>query len=168
MLFNTTRQTNLMIFLGCCGLMAMGYVMQYQLGLEPCPLCITQRVFIVLTGLWALLAFMQNPKALGAKIYGVLVAISALIGSGFSLRQLYLQSLPADLAPACGPSIEYMLDAFPIMKALEVMLKGDGNCAEVAWTFIGVSIPGWTLVAFVGLVAFGVWQVLRQPKRVKV
>ncbi|CAH0991858.1 Disulfide bond formation protein B [Sinobacterium norvegicum] len=163
MLFNTTRQTNLMIFLGCCGLMATGYFMQFQLGLEPCPLCITQRVFIVLAGAWGLLAFIHNPKALGARIYGCLVAVSALIGSGFSMRQLYLQSLPADMAPACGPPLAYMLETFPFMKALEVMLKGDGNCAEVVWTFMGVSIPGWTLVAFVGLVAFGIWQVLRQP-----
>ncbi|ROS01972.1 disulfide bond formation protein DsbB [Sinobacterium caligoides] len=162
------RQTNLVIFLGCCGLMAVGYFMQYMLGLEPCPLCMTQRVFIILTGVWALLAYLHSPALIGTRVYAFLVALSALIGGGFSMRQLHLQSLPAELAPTCGPSIDYMFETFPFTKALEVMLKGDGNCAEVVWTFMGISIPGWTLVAFAGLFMLGLWQLLRGYKPVTV
>jgi disulfide bond formation protein DsbB len=78
------------------------------------------------------------------------------------MRQLYLQSLPAEQAPACGPGLGYMLENFPFMQALEIMLKGDGNCATVVWTFIGISIPGWTLIAFIGLAAISIWQLVRK------
>ncbi len=132
--------------------------------LIPCPLCITQRVFIVAVGLVGLLGFIHNPSGWGRKIYGGLGALLAIIGGGFSSRQLYLQNLPADQAPACGPGVGYLLENFPLMEALSVLLRGDGNCAEVAWTFLGVSIPGWTLVAFIGLMGFNIWQIVRQPK----
>ena len=78
----------------------------------------------------------------------LLTIVAALVGGGFSIRQLWLQSLPADQVPACGPSVDYILENFPLSKALEMLLRGDGNCAEVLWTFLGISIPGWTLVAF--------------------
>lgn len=87
----------------------------------------------------------------------------AAIGSGFSLRQLYLQSLPPDQVPACGPDIAYMFENFPLLDAVSLLLRGDGNCAEVAWTFLGLSIPAWTFIAFVGLIAFNLWQFFRKP-----
>ena len=153
------------VFAGTCLLMGVGYFMQYVLKLEPCPLCITQRFFIVLCGIFALSATVQNPKRTGARLYGVFIACSALIGAGFSTRQLYLQSLPPELAPACGPNLQYMFETFPLSEALTLLLRGDGNCAEVAWTFLGISIPGWTLVAFVGLALIGISEALNLAKR---
>lgn len=144
----SNRTLFLSIFLFCCGLMATGYYMEFVLDMEPCPLCMTQRVFIVLAGLIALAGGVHKPALWGTRIYGVLTALAAAIGAGFSIRQLYLQSLPADQVPACGPSVSYILETFPLSKALEMMLKGDGNCAEIAWQFLGISIPGWTLLAF--------------------
>ena len=144
----STQALFLGVFVFCCGLMATGYYMQYVLDMEPCALCMTQRVFIVLAGLIALIACLHNPRGLGIKVYSIAIALSAVAGSCFSMRQLYLQSLPPDQAPACGPSISYILETFPLNKALTLMLKGDGNCAETLWTFLGISIPGWTLVAF--------------------
>ena len=158
----SSRLTFLIIFLGCTGLILTGLYMQYFMDLYPCPLCITQRVFIVAVGLTALLAFLLNPGKVGRRVFGGLGIFLALAGSAFSLRQLWLQSLPEDQAPACGPDIGYLLDNFPLMDALSVLLRGDGNCAEVVWTFLGVSIPGWTLVAFLGLAGFNLWQVLRR------
>ena len=108
------------------------------------------------------MAFFVNPGKIGRKIFGILGILFAVIGGSFSTRQLWLQSLPEDQVPACGPDIGYLLDNFPLMDALSVLLRGDGNCAEVTWTFLGVSIAGWTLVAFVGLVGFNLWQVLRR------
>lgn len=157
----STRVLFLGIFLFCCGLMATGYTMQYALDMEPCPLCMTQRVFIVLAGLTALLAFAHNPSGRGTAIYGSLTALAAAAGSSFSIRQLYLQSLPPDQAPACGPSVAYILETFPLNKALTLMLKGDGNCAEVLWSFLGISIPGWTLVAFLMIISSSVYLVVR-------
>lgn len=153
------------IFLGillfCCGLMATGYVMEHVFDLEPCPLCMTQRVFIVLAGFFALLGFLHNPALRGTRIYSWLIALLAATGGGFSIRQLYLQSLPADKVPACGPSVDYILETFPLSKALQMMLKGDGNCAEVLWTFMGISIPGWTLVAFLMIIGSALYLALR-------
>lgn len=157
----SSRTLFLMIFLFCCGLMATGYVMEHVFDLEPCPLCMTQRVFIVLAGCFALIACLHNPLRRGSRIYSWLVALMAVTGAGFSIRQLYLQSLPADKVPACGPSVEYILETFPLNKALQMMLKGDGNCAEVLWTFMGISIPGWTLVAFMMIVASALYLALR-------
>lgn len=162
MLSNISSRVLLLgIFIFCSGLMAVGYTMQYALGMEPCPLCMTQRVFIVLTGLIALVAAAHNAAGRGVSVYSGAIALAATAGSYFSIRQLYLQSLPADQAPACGPSVSYILETFPLSKALELMLKGDGNCAEVAWSFLGISIPGWTLVAFIMIICSAIYLALR-------
>jgi len=155
------RQTFLIVFFGCIGLILTALYMQYQMDMAPCALCITQRVFIVLVGLLALIASLHNPDTLGRRIYCSLGALSAIIGGLFSARHLWLQSLPEDLVPACGPDLEYLLNTFPLMEALEVLLQGDGNCADVSWTLLGISIPGWTLVAYAGLMAINVWQGIR-------
>jgi len=158
----SARLTFLIIFLGCAGLMLTGMYMEHVMDLYPCPLCITQRVFIVAVGLTALLAFLFNPKQTGRRIFAVTGIIFAVIGGGVSIRQLWLQSLPEGEAPACGPDIGYLLENFPLWDAVSVMFRGDGNCAEVTWTFLGISIPGWTLVAFIGLIGFNVWQIVRR------
>ncbi len=159
------RLTNLIIFFGCFGLILTGLYMQHRMGLEPCALCITQRVFIIATGVVALIAFLHHPRRTGLRIYATLGALTAIIGGSFSSRQIWLQSLPEDLAPACGPGIQYMLENFPFTQALELLLRGDGNCAEIVWTFLGFSIPVWTLVAFFGLLCLNIWQWLRANQR---
>ena len=165
MKYPSQRLVFFIVFVGTCLLMGVGFFMQYVLKLEPCPLCITQRFFIVLCGIFALGAALHNPERTGARVYGFLVTCSALVGAGFSSRQLYLQSLPPEQAPACGPSIQYMFETFPLTEALSLLLRGDGNCAEVLWTFLGISIPGWTLVAFAGLALIGVSEALNLGKR---
>lgn len=158
----SSRITFLLLFLGCVGLMLTGFYMQYVMELYPCPLCITQRVFIVAVGLTGLLGFIINPKGVGRKILGALGLLFSIGGGAFAARHVWLQSLPPDQMPACGPDIAYLLENFPLMDALSVLLRGDGNCGEVSWSFLGISIPGWTLVAFVGLAAFNIWQILRK------
>lgn len=140
-----------LILIAITGLLGFGYFLQYAEGLAPCPLCITQRFFFFLCGITALIAIIHNPSQLMTRIYAILGASFALAGSGFAGRQLYLQSLPSDLAPACGPSIEFILETFPINEALSILLRGDGNCAEVSWQFLSISIPGWAAISFTGL-----------------
>lgn len=159
----TSRMLFLGVFAVCAGMMVFGYWLQFALGLEPCPLCMTQRFFIVAVGLVGLVAALHDPARLGIRIYAALMTLLCLAGGAFSARHVWLQSLPPDQTPACGPSIDYILDTFPIMEALEVLLRGNGNCAVVDWSFIGVSIPGWTLVAFGGLLALSAWT-LFQPR----
>lgn len=134
-------------------LLGFGYYLQYVEGLEPCPLCITQRVFLASCALVALVALIHRPQKIGSIVYAVLGSLLAIAGGGFSSRQLYLQSLPEDKVPACGPSLEFMFETFPLMDAIGLLLRGDGNCAEVTWRFLGLSIPGWTLCAFVVIAA---------------
>lgn len=158
----TIRFTNLLIVLTVVFMMAVALYMEHGWGLEPCPLCISQRVFVILVGVWALIAWLQNPGRTGRRIYSVLGMLFALAGGAVSARQVWLQSLPEDEVPACGPGIDYILDTFPFMDALRVMLVGDGNCAEVSWSLLGISIPGWTLIGFIVLLAANVWQVVRR------
>ncbi|MCB1691439.1 MAG: disulfide bond formation protein B [Pseudomonadales bacterium] len=153
-----------LIFLGCAGAIAAALYMEHVMGLEPCPLCIFQRVFVIAGGVIALAGALHNPRLNGIKVYGGLVVSAAVIGGGLAIRQLYLQHLPKDQVPACGPSLDYLLDVFPLTEVLKMVLSGDGSCAEVQWTFAGLSIPGWTLIGFIGLAAIGVFQMLN-PKR---
>jgi len=124
--------------------------MQHVMYLHPCNLCIVQRVFVILTGVLGLIGVIHVSKL---RLWALLAALSAFTGSLFSMRQLYLQSLPPEEVPACGPGLEYLFDALPFQKAVEQLLMGDGNCAEVQWSFLTLTIPGWTLVAFLGLIA---------------
>lgn len=152
------RIINWVVFAGCIVLMATALVFQHVLGLEPCILCITQRIMVICIGLLALVAALHNPGTRGIRLYAGLMAVSAFTGGAIAIRQLWLQSLPADQVPACGPSLNYMLEVFPLTEVLQMVLFGDGNCADVLWTLFGISIPGWTLVAFVGLAGCGISQ----------
>lgn len=160
----SVRNTHLVIFIGCVGLILTALFMQYSMGLPPCPLCITQRVFVILVGLIALIAAIHNPPKLGQVIYGLLGIGAAATGGGVSLRQVWLQSLPEDQVPACGPGLEYMFSNFPLIEALDLLFRGDGNCAEVSWSLFGLSIPAWTAVAFAGLIGFNLWQIVRRQE----
>lgn len=155
------RNLNWLIGLGCVFLMGVALFMEHAMHLEPCPLCIFQRVAVIFAGLFALIAAIHNPSVTGVRVYGSLTTLSALIGSGVAIRQLYLQSLPEDQVPACGPGLDYLMDVFPMTEVIEMVLSGDGSCAEVVWSFLGISIPGWTLVGFVGLITLGVYQLVR-------
>ncbi|WP_308364803.1 MULTISPECIES: disulfide bond formation protein B [unclassified Microbulbifer] len=156
------RTTFLLAFLAVVFLLGAAFYLEYIRGLEPCPLCITQRVMLLGAGLVSLAAFLHNPATIGRRIYGLLVSLWALGGLYFSGRQLWLQSLPEDQVPACGPGISYMLESFPVSDVLKTLLTGDGNCAEVQWTLLGISIPGWAALGFIGLIAFGAWQAFRK------
>ena len=135
---------------------------QNHLGLEPCYLCITQRVFIMSIAAVCALAALHNPTYSGQKIYAGLSTILALVGSYFSGKQLWLQSLPEDKVPACGIPVDYLFDVFSLSEAISHLLRGDGNCAEVQWQLLGLSMPGWVLLAFIGYVGAGIYQLLRK------
>ncbi|MBL4681371.1 MAG: disulfide bond formation protein B [Pseudomonadales bacterium] len=158
-----SRMISLLVFLGCFGLIAAALYMEHVMMLDPCPLCIFQRVMVIATGIIALIAAIHGPQMRGIQIYGGLVILSASIGGAISTRQLWLQSLPADQVPACGASLDYLLDVFPLVEVLTMVLTGDGTCAEVVLRVLGLSIPGWTLVGFIILAAIGLFQILR-PK----
>ncbi len=135
--------------------------LENQLGLAPCPLCMTQRFFIVLVGVFSLIAGLHNPSGWGMRAYGVLCTLSAIAGGAVAARHVWLQHLPPDQVPACGPSLEYMLDTLPFSETLNIVMMGDGNCAETVWTFLGLSIPEQTLALFAVVTIICLWQTLR-------
>jgi disulfide bond formation protein DsbB len=132
------------------------------LDLAACPLCMTQRVFVVLWGVFALIAVLHNPGGWGRRVYGVLCALAAIAGGAVAARHVWLQHLPPDQVPACGPSLEYMLETLPFSETLSIVMMGDGNCAETMWTFLGLSIPEQTLALFVVVTAICLWQAFRK------
>lgn len=142
-------------FLACLGLLAYALYADHVLGLEPCPLCIVQRVFFILIGAVFLVAAMHRAGRFARGLYGVLGFLFACAGAITAGRHVYLQSLPPDQVPECGPGLAYMLEAFPIRKVVEMVFTGSGECAKVDWTFLGLSMPAWTLIWFglLGLLA---------------
>ena len=135
--------------------------LQAMLGFEACPLCMTQRLFVVLWGGFALLAVLHNPRGWGLRVYAALCGAAAFLGSLVAARHVWLQQLPEDQVPACGPPLDYLLENFPLRDAINTMLLGDGNCADTVWTFLGLSIPQQTLVLFCVAIAVAVWQLVR-------
>lgn len=142
-------------------LFAWAYL-ERMLGLPPCPLCMTQRVFVVLWGVIALVAALHNPARTGRRIYATLCALAALAGAAVAVRHVWIQHLPPDQVPACGPSLEYMLDTLPFSETVTMVLMGDGECAAIHWTFLGLSIPEQTLVMAAVVLAICLWQIFRK------
>ena len=139
----------------CVALMAAALWLQHVDGLEPCPLCVLQRGAVIVLGVVMLAGAIHDPGTLGRRVYGVMVTIVAVAGAAVAGRHVWLQSLPPGEAPECGPGLEYMLGAFPLTQVIEMVLRGSGECAEVQWTFLSLSIPEWTLLVFIAFAVFG-------------
>lgn len=132
-----------------------------RLGLEPCPLCVLDRVVFVIAGTVFMLAALHGAGMVGQRVYAVLVLLPLAGGIGIAGRHVWLQHLPADRVPACGPDLGYILESFPFGQALELILRGSGSCAEIQWRFLGLSIPEWTLILFTGLALLALVLLLR-------
>ena len=160
----STRNLNWIIGFGCMFLIGVALYMEHMMHLEPCPLCIFQRVAVITAGLIAIVAALHNPQRFGIKVYSLMVVMASTVGGALAIRQLHLQSLPEDQVPSCGPGLDYLLDVFPMQDVIQMVLVGDGSCAEVAWSLLGISIPGWALVGFIGLVTLGLFQAFRHSE----
>lgn len=153
----TARLAFLLACIFCFSALLVAAYFQFVEELEPCPLCISQRIVILLIGLVSLLAAIHHPIRTGTKIYSGLATGIAIAGMMISGRHVWIQNLPAEEVPSCGPGLSYMFKNFPLSKTIEAMLSGTGECADVLWTFLGLSIPAWTFVAFAAL---AVWNIL--------
>jgi len=146
-------------FIGCISLLGVGAYLQLVEDLEPCPLCISQRIAILLVGSIFLIAALHNPKRPGINRYAILGTLAALGGTAISIRHIWIQHLPPDKVPECGPGLDYVFDNFPLTDTLKLMLTGSGDCAKVDWTLLGLSIPEWTLMAFLMLATLSLLQI---------
>jgi disulfide bond formation protein DsbB len=144
------------------GLLGFGYYLQYAQGLEPCPLCMVQRGFFCAVMALFILAALHAPGRAGAAVYSALIVLFAAGGAATAARQVWLQHLPADKVPQCGPDLFFMLENLPLSRTLEKLFQGSGECAAVDWKFLGLSIAGWALVWFIALAAYALWLALRR------
>jgi disulfide bond formation protein DsbB len=152
------RVLNTGCFFGCAGMMAYALYAQYQLYLDPCPLCIFQRVAVIGIGIAFLLLAIFNPApGWVRRIFLGVFGLSALGGVSVAGRHVWLQHLPPDKVPTCGPGLDYMLDNFPLGDALRMVFTGSGECATTDWSFVGLSMPMWVLIAIVAMTLFGFW-----------
>ena len=157
----TGRQANLLGFAACAGLLAYAYYAQFVLHLEPCPLCIFQRVGVLAIGLVFLIAAAHDPVGWGRRVYAGLLGLAAAATAGVALRHLYIQSLPPGSVPSCGASLNFMLQIFSLSEVVTKVLSGSGECAKITWKFLGLAMPGWVLIAVVVLGMFALWANLR-------
>ena len=143
-------------FIACAGLLGFAYYLQYYEYEDPCPLCILQRIAFMALAAIFLVAALHGPGRTGTIVYGGMLLLAAGIGAAIATRHVWLQNLPKDRIPECGPGLEYMLRKLPLTQALEKIFVGSGECAEVGWKFLGLSIAGWSLAWFV---LFGIFAI---------
>ncbi len=161
----TSRLGYLAGFLACAWLLAFSLYLQYYEYQNPCPLCILQRVAFIALMVVFLTGALHGPQRIGAVVYSALLVIISVTGAGIATRHVWLQNLPKDKVPECGPGLTYMLDKFPLFDAFGKIFRGSGECAEVGWTLLKLSIAGWSLVWFILLGALAVYSAVAAHKR---
>ena len=155
----TPRLWHIFAFLCCVTLVSFALYNQYIVYLSPCPLCVLQRVAFIWMAVFALLAFIHNPARTGQVVYGWLFTLGAVFGMVIAGRHVWLQNLPPELVPECSPGLNYMLENWPVAEVVRTIFYGSGDCAEILWTFLGLIMPAWTFVWYVGLSVAILWVV---------
>lgn len=143
-------------FIASFGLVAFALYIQQKHSLEPCPLCISQRIAYMALGAIFLLAALHNPGQLGRRVYGFLQFAAAATGAGIAARHIWIQANPDKVMVECGVGFDYLFESFPMQKALQLVFKGTGECSSIDWTWLGMTIPQLSLVAFAAFAVFAI------------
>jgi len=145
-------------FLFCCALMTYALYAQYVLNLEPCPLCIFQRLAVIAMGIIFLLCSIIDPESKIPKLLASFsFTVTASTGTAVASRHVWLQNLPSDQVPGCGPGLDFMLSTFPLAEVLEMVFSGSGECANVDWSFLSLSMPSWVIISFFVMLIYAIW-----------
>jgi disulfide bond formation protein DsbB len=164
----TQRTGNWLGFLACAGLLGFAYYTQYKLGLEPCPLCIFQRIGVAAIGALFFLAALHGPGRKGGIVWGVLIDLAVIATILVAARHIWIQHQPAGTVAACGASLEYMMKIFSVGEIVRKVLTGSGECARITWQFLSLSMPTWVLISALGLGVYNAWNnFLFQPSRLR-
>lgn len=147
-------------FLSCVGMELSAVYFQFVLKLEPCPLCITQRLVVLTLGSVFLVGTLHNPVGLGVRVYFGLAALASLTGTAVATYHFLIQILPHEEAASCGPGAAYILEHFTLADSIRMFLTGTGDCTQVVWSLFGLSMPFWVGLSFAGLLGLCVWQFL--------
>ena len=153
---------NLLLTGFLCSVLLIAYALytQYVLGLEPCPLCILQRVAVIALGLSFLFMAIRPPQTKQSKFFAsLLVMIVSSVGVGIAARHVWLQHLPPDQVPGCGPGLDFMMAHFPLSEVFQMVFSGSGECAEISWSFAFLSMPAWVIIWLIFLGSYGVWTI---------
>jgi disulfide bond formation protein DsbB len=156
------RSGNALGLVACAGLMGYALFAQYVLGLAPCPLCIFQRIATILTGILFLIATLHNPRTTGARVYGALIGVAALGGVLISARHIWIQAQPPGTVAACGADLNYLMEIMPVTDVVTKVLTGSGECGQIDWTFLGLSMPWWVAIS---LSVLGAWALVVNYKK---
>ena len=162
MTISGTRQLNLAGFLACVGMMAYALYAEHYLLMAPCPLCVFQRMSVIVLGIIFLIAALHNPAGWGRHVYTSLILAATGFGVGVAGRHVWLQNLPPDQVPACGAGYDYIMDTLPFTEALSVIFTGSGECATIDWQFLGLTMPAWVVISVAVVGSAGIWNNLRR------
>jgi len=156
------RTGNLLGFVACAAMLAFGYYLQFAVKLEPCPLCILQRLGLAAVGVAFLIAAIHHPAGrLAAGIYAGAISLFAIAGAAVATRHVWLQHVPEDQRPSCGPGLDYLVSTFGPIGSISRILRGSGECGKIDWTLLSFSIPEWTLAAFIAMAAWAIFLATR-------
>ncbi len=155
-MLSNPRLLNAAGFLACAGMMGFALYAEYVLFLDPCPLCVFQRLAVIALGIVFLVAAAHDAGKVGRRVYAGLIAVAAAIGAGVAGWHVHLQSLPPEEVPSCGPGLDYILKNNALGDALAIVFGGSGECADISWQFLGLSMPAWVLISVAALGAFGI------------
>lgn len=162
-LLDAPRRALALVALACLGLLAFGLYLQHSVGLDPCPMCVVQRYALVLVAIVA--GFTAIAKSRPALLSGsTLVVLLSGFGAFVAARQSLLQWYPPEVA-SCGRDFYGMIETFPLKRAIPMIFKGGGDCAQVDWTFLGGSIANWSFVCFVLIALLTLTLMLRLAKK---
>jgi disulfide bond formation protein DsbB len=163
-MLNLNRPHYFLLFFICHELLITAFYFEIYLGLEPCPLCMVSRAVVFTLGVFFLLAALHNPSGLTRKLYHGVLSLISTLGIAVSTQHVYLQSLPADEVPSCGPSLNYMLDTLPMSEVLKKLMEGSGSCAESSWEFMSLSMPAWMLIIFSGFLVLSIYPFFKRER----
>jgi protein dithiol:quinone oxidoreductase len=164
-MFSSTRQVFALLVVATIALMAYAFYAQYVMQLVPCTYCMVQRFAMVMTGVVCTFGVIHEPKSvMGWRIYSLSALFFALFGAAAAAKHVYIQYLPMDKRPGCGPSVDFMLQNMPLGKVLHNLFITGGDCGDIDWKFFGLTMPGWVLVWFVVFIVLVVWRGLIAPR----
>jgi disulfide bond formation protein DsbB len=162
MILARSRSMFLLAFFASVAIMGAALYLEYEVGLQPCSLCIVQRFFVSGFGVCCLAAAVHFPRRFGMRIYSGVALLSALLGSLAATRQLWLQENADTSTAICHPGLWQMLQQGSLLQTLKILVLGTPDCAAVNWTLLSLSLPEWSLLGFTGLAAFAVIQLLHR------
>ena len=125
--------------------------------LEPCPLCVTQRIIFIIIGILFLLFSLLPLNKVNKLFHLFSISVAGLVGVVFSIRHILIQEKIIEIPAECGIDLNYMFENFPLSEAINLLFKGTGDCSKIDWTFFGITLPQLALIGYVLFIAYSIY-----------